>query len=43
MIGNGGFDAVMLSDGFVASPMMWDAGMSQHSEEVFQDFGMHRP
>ena len=42
MIRSGCFDAVMLSDSFFDSIMMWDAGSSQHSEEVFEDFGMHK-
>ena len=43
MIRNGCFDAVMLSDSSFDSTMMWDAGMNHHSEEAFQDFGMHKP
>jgi len=43
MLRSGCFDAIMLSDGFFDSTMMWDAGMSQHGEEVFEDFGMHKP
>jgi len=43
MIRNGCFDAVMLSDSSFDSTMMWDAGSSHHSEEAFQDFGMHKP
>jgi len=42
MMRNGCFDAVMLSDSFFDSIMMWDAGSIQHSEEVFEDFGMHK-
>ena len=43
MICYGHFDAVMLSDSSFDSTMMWEAGMSQHSEEAFQVFGMHKP
>ena len=42
IICNGCFDAVMLSDGFFDSIMMWDAGSSQHSEDVLEGFGMHK-
>jgi len=42
MMRNGCFDAVMLSDSFFDSIMMWDAGSIQHGEEVFEDFGMHK-
>jgi hypothetical protein len=45
MICNGCFDAIMLSDSSSSfdSAMMWDAGTSHHSEEGFEDFGMHKP